>query len=97
MEIDASLPNVRLVKVFEQLKPTAGYPMRYERTTAEPLGKKFTDRRANSGIRIDYIEPGKPNQNTCIKLFNWSYRTCAQYLSVQPPAGIREIDLAQMS
>jgi putative transposase len=41
----------------------------------EFLGEKFTDWCDKHGIFIDYIEPGKPNQNAFIERFNRTYRT----------------------
>ncbi len=41
----------------------------------EFLGAEFTQWCAAHGIFIDYIEPGKPNQNAYIERFNRTYRT----------------------
>ncbi|MEM1145574.1 MAG: transposase, partial [Pseudomonadota bacterium] len=40
----------------------------------EFLGEAFTEWCRTEGIFIDYIEPGKPNQNAYIERFNRSYR-----------------------
>ena len=40
----------------------------------EFLGSVFTDWCKEHGIFIDYIEPGKPNQNAYIERFNRTYR-----------------------
>ena len=75
IEIDTSLPSQRLVRVFEQLKAERGVPD-VLRTDNGPefLGEVFVDWCAANGIMIDYIEPGKPNQNAYIERFNRSYR-----------------------
>ena len=75
IEIDTSLPSARLVRVFEQLKTERGLPD-VLRTDNGPefLGEVFTDWCEENGILIDYIEPGKPNQNAFIERFNRSYR-----------------------
>lgn len=75
IEIDTSLPSRRLVRVFEQLKSERGLPD-VLRTDNGPefLGQVFTDWCDDNGIMIDYIEPGKPNQNAFIERFNRSYR-----------------------
>jgi len=75
IEIDTSLPSRRLVRVFEQLKEERGLPD-ILRTDNGPefLGEVFTDWCDENGIWIDYIEPGKPNQNAYIERFNRSYR-----------------------
>ena len=76
IEIDTSLPSERLVRVFEQLEAERGLPD-VLRTDNGPefLGEKFTDWCDKHGIFIDYIEPGKPNQNAFIERFNRTYRT----------------------
>jgi putative transposase len=75
IEIDTSLPSLRLVRVFEQLKAERGLPD-VLRTDNGPefLGETFVSWCAANGILIDYIEPGKPNQNAYIERFNRSYR-----------------------
>ena len=71
IEIDTSLPSARLVRAFEQLKATRGLPDAL-RTDNGPefLGEAFTTWCAEHGVLIDYIEPGKPNQNAYIERFN---------------------------
>jgi len=76
IEIDTSLPSTRLVRVLEQLATERGLPD-VLRTDNGPefLGEAFTAWCADHGILIDYIEPGKPNQNAYIERFNRTYRT----------------------
>ena len=75
IEIDTSLPSERLVRVFGQLKEERGLPD-VLRTDNGPefLGEVFVSWCEANGIFIDYIEPGKPNQNAFIERFNRSYR-----------------------
>ena len=75
IEIDTSLSSARLVRVFDQLKTERGLP-EVLRTDNGPefLGEVFTEWCRNNGMLIDYIEPGKPNQNAYIERFNRSYR-----------------------
>lgn len=75
IEIDTSLPSERLVRVFEQLSAERGLPD-ILRTDNGPefLGETFARWCEDHGIFIDYIEPGKPNQNAFIERFNRSYR-----------------------
>lgn len=76
IEIDTSLTSVRLIRVFEQLAAERGLP-EVLRTDNGPefLGVEFVDWCGAHDIKIDYIEPGKPNQNAYIERFNRSYRT----------------------
>lgn len=75
IEIDTSLPSQRLVRVFDQLQTERGLPD-VLRTDNGPefLGEAFVNWCADHGVLIDYIEPGKPNQNAYIERFNRSYR-----------------------
>ncbi len=76
IEIDTSLTSERLVRIFEQLREQRGLPdMLRTDNGPEFLGAAFTEWCAENGIFIDYIEPGKPNQNAYIERFNRSYRT----------------------
>ncbi len=74
-EIDTSLTSHRLVRVFEQLQAERGLP-KMLRTDNGPefLGAEFTEWCEDHGIVIDYIEPGKPNQNAYIERFNRTFR-----------------------
>ena len=76
IEIDTSFTGERLVRVFEQLAAQRGLPdiLRVD-NGPEFLGTTFSDWCAQQGIFIDYIEPGKPNQNAFIERFNRTFRT----------------------
>jgi putative transposase len=75
MEVDTSLRSARLVRLFDRIKTERPLPD-ILRTDNGPefLGEVFTDWCAEHGIFIDYIEPGKPNQNAFIERFNRSVR-----------------------
>jgi len=75
IEVDTSLPSLRLVRVFEQLRAERGLPD-VLRTDNGPefLGEAFVSWCEAHGVLLDYIEPGKPNQNAYIERFNRSYR-----------------------
>jgi len=75
IEIDTSITSARLVRVFEQLKSQHGLPQ-VLRTDNGPefLGQTFTAWAKEAGMAIQYIQPGKPNQNAYIERFNRTYR-----------------------
>ena len=75
IEIDTSITSVRLVRVFEQLRAHHGLPQ-VLRTDNGPefLGQVFTAWAKNAGVAIQYIQPGKPNQNAYVERFNRTYR-----------------------
>ena len=75
IEIDTSLTSPRLVRVFEQIAQQRGLPGTI-RTDNGPefLGESFTEWAKDKGIAIQYIQPGKPNQNAFVARFNRTYR-----------------------
>ena len=75
IEVETSLPSERLVRVLEQIKAERGLPAALRNDNGpEYLGTVFVDWCKENNIRINYIEPGKPNQNAYIERFNRSYR-----------------------
>jgi putative transposase len=75
MEVDTLLRAQHLAHIFEQLKETRGLPdVLHINNGSEFLGTVFTAWHWGNGIFIDYIEPGKPNQNAFIERFNRSVR-----------------------
>ena len=75
IEIDTSITSSRLVRVFERLRSQHGLP-KFLRTDNGPefLGEIFTSWAKDAGMAIQYIQPGKPNQNAYIERFNRTYR-----------------------
>lgn len=75
IEIDTSITSMRLVRVFQQLQIQQGLP-EILRTDNGPefLGEAFTSWAKEAGMAIQYIQPGKPNQNAYIERFNRTYR-----------------------
>lgn len=75
IEIDTSITSTRLVRIFERLRTEHGLP-RVLRTDNGPefLGEAFTAWAKEAGMAIQYIQPGKPNQNAYIERFNRTYR-----------------------
>ena len=75
IEVDTSITSARLVRIFEQLRDQHGLPQ-VLRTDNGPefLGEVFTAWAKDAGMAIQYIQPGKPNQNAYIERFNRTYR-----------------------
>ena len=75
IEIDTSLTGGRLIRVFEQLRAERGLPQTLRVDNGpEFLGGDFCSWAQEQNLKIDYIEPGKPNQNAFIERFNRTYR-----------------------
>ncbi len=75
VEIDTSITGKRLIRVFERLRLERGLPETL-RTDNGPefLSGEFIAWAEEHGMTIQYIQPGKPNQNAYIERFNKTYR-----------------------
>lgn len=75
IEIDTSLTGRRLIRVFERLKEYRGLPevLRVD-NGPEFLNHEFVAWAKSAGMFIQYIQPGKPNQNAYVERFNKTYR-----------------------
>ena len=75
IEVDTSITSARLVRIFEQLQRDHGLPQ-VLRTDNGPefLGESFVQWAKAHGMAIQYIQPGKPNQNAYIERFNRTFR-----------------------
>lgn len=75
VEVDFSLPASRVIEVLERLHVERGLPD----IVVTDHGSEFTSRAFDAwayarGVKIDYIQPGKPIQNCFIESFNGSLR-----------------------
>lgn len=76
IEIDTSLSSKRLVRVFEILSLERGLPEVFRVDNGpEFIGNELVSWAESRGIKIQYIQPGKPNQNAYIERFNRTYRS----------------------
>ena len=75
IEVDTSINSNRLVRVFEQLRLNHGLPQ-VLRTDNGPefLSEVFVQWTKTHGVAIQYIQPGKPNQNAYVERFNRTFR-----------------------
>ncbi len=75
IEVDTSISSTRLVRVFEQLQRDHGLPQ-VLRTDNGPefLGEAFVQWAKVNSMAIQYIQPGKPNQNAFVERFNRTFR-----------------------
>jgi putative transposase len=70
-----SIPAVRVIEVLERLRQERGLP----EVIVTDNGSEFTSRAFDSwayarGIKIAFIQPGKPTQNCFIESFNGTFR-----------------------
>jgi putative transposase len=75
IEVDTSLTAKRLIRIFAVLKEIRGLPdvLRVDNGPEFTSGE-FAAWAEDNGMFIQYIQPGKPNQNAYIERFNRTYR-----------------------
>ena len=75
IECGTSIPSVRVVRVLNQLVGVYG---RLEASRLdngpELTADAFVDWAEENGVKLMFIQPGKPNQNAFIERFNRSFR-----------------------
>lgn len=75
IEIDTSLPGERVVQVLGRLTADRGLPQELVLDNGPELAGRALDCWAyKQGIRLHFIEPGKPIQNAVIESFNGRLR-----------------------
>ena len=75
IEIDLSLPAARVVRTLEQLEEIHGLPTAIRLDNGSELRSAvFMGWCEEKGIELQFIQPGKPQQNAFIERFNKTYR-----------------------
>jgi putative transposase len=75
IEVDTSIPGARVVRVLERLAVTHGLP----ETLVVDNGPEFTGKALDAwaykaGVKLHFIDPGKPMQNCYVESFNGKFR-----------------------
>jgi putative transposase len=75
IEIDFSLPSARVVRALEQIIGWRGKPAAIRCDNGpEYLSEAITQWAMTHGIALNYIQPGKPQQNAYVERFNRTVR-----------------------
>jgi putative transposase len=75
IEVDTSLPGVRVVRVLERLAETRGLPKEIIMDNGpEMIGKVLDQWAWRNSVRLHFIDLGKPTQNAFIESFNGRFR-----------------------
>jgi putative transposase len=75
IEVDTSLPGARVVRALEQVVAEHGTPVEIVMDNGPELTGRALDQWAyQQGVRLHFIEPGKPVQNAFIESFNGRLR-----------------------
>jgi len=75
MDIDLSLPAERVVRTLDQVIEWRGKPEAIRSDNGpEYIGSTLSNWAKRNGIRLEHIQPGKPQQNAYIERFNRTVR-----------------------
>lgn len=75
IEVDFSLPSERVIRTLEQIIDWRGSPIAIRCDNGpEYLSAALVSWALRSGIRLEYIQPGKPQQNAYVERFNRTVR-----------------------
>ena len=75
IEVDTSLPGLRVQAVLERLADTRGLPLSITVDNGPEFDGKVLDQWAyRTGVQLSFIRPGKPNENAYIESFNGKFR-----------------------
>lgn len=75
IEVDFSLPALRVIRCLQQIIQWRGKPQRIRVDNGpEYVSGTLVEWAANRGIEIEYIQPGKPQQNAYIERYNRTVR-----------------------
>ncbi|MES1191794.1 MAG: integrase core domain-containing protein, partial [Steroidobacter sp.] len=75
IEVDFSLPAQRVIRALEQIIEWRGAPNTLRCDNGpEYISGALNEWAQRRGIRIDYIQPGKPQQNAYIERYNRTVR-----------------------
>lgn len=75
IEIDTSLPSARIVRVLEQIVSWRGCPEKLRMDNGpELISIKLADWAEKNGVKLEFIKPGKPTQNSYVERFNRTFR-----------------------
>jgi len=83
IEIDFSLPSERVIRALEQVMEWRGKPRAIRCDNGpEYISNKIIEWAAKREIRLEHIQPGKPQQNAYVERYNRTvrYDWLAQYL-----------------
>ncbi|WP_411202392.1 IS3 family transposase [Vibrio vulnificus] len=76
IEVDLSLPAQRVVRVLERIIAWRGYPEKLRMDNGpEFISVTLATWAEEHDIKLEFIQPGKPTQNSYVERFNRTYRT----------------------
>jgi len=75
IEVDLSLPALRVTRVLERIAAWRGYPDKIRMDNGpEFISTVLADWAETNDIKLEFIKPGKPTQNSYVERFNRTFR-----------------------
>ena len=75
IEVDLNLPSARVIRVLERAVAWRGYPAKLRMDNGpEFISAALAEWAEDHGIELEFIQPGKPTQNSYIERFNRTFR-----------------------
>ena len=75
IEVDTSLPTVRVIRTLEMIASWRGYPKKIRLDNGpEFISKKLAQWAIDHEVELAFIQLGKPTQNAYVERFNRTYR-----------------------
>lgn len=75
IEVDTNLPAARVLRVLDRIAAWRGLPAKLRMDNGpELISVLLADWAEKNGVALEFIQPGKPTQNSYIERFNKTYR-----------------------
>ncbi len=75
IEIDLNLPARRIIRVLDRVAAWRGYPEKLRVDNGPELTSvRMAEWAEEHGVSLEFIQPGKPTQNSFVERFNRTYR-----------------------
>lgn len=90
IEVETSLPALRVTRVLDILAQVRGYPSRLRLDNGpEFIAQRLADWAQQHQVQLSHIQPGKPAQNAYIERFNRTFR--AEVLDAYAFGSLQEV------
>lgn len=75
IEVDTNLPTARIIRVLERIAAWRGYPAKLRMDNGpEFISVQLAGWAEQHGVELEFIQPGKPTQNSYVERFNRTFR-----------------------
>lgn len=75
VEVDTNLPAARIIRVLDRIAAWRGYPAKLRMDNGpEFISVQLADWAEQHNVVLEFIQPGKPTQNSYVERFNRTFR-----------------------